>query len=107
MRRAGSAGDAPAPKHCGQSPTPSDPPPPPLPQCSDGITVYDAAGTPQGTSVAAGRYGLMQVALTRAALPVPILLLPPFILDGLRAVPSLGRAMARSTPVRVGVELSK
>lgn len=70
----------------------------------EGITVYDEAGTPMGTSTAAGRQCLMQVAAVRAALPVPILLLPPFILDGIRAT-SLGPVMARSLPLRLGVEL--
>lgn len=72
----------------------------------DGITVFDAEGNPAGTSVAAGRACLAQVALTRVALPIPILLLPPFILDAARASASLGPAMARSTAVRMGVELS-
>lgn len=71
----------------------------------DGITVYDAHGAPVGTSVAAGRACLASVALTRAALPVPILLLPPFILDGIRASP-LGAVMARSRGTRLAVELS-
>jgi hypothetical protein len=72
----------------------------------DGITVYDADGAPAGTSVAAGRACLTQVALTRAALPVPILLIPPFLLDALRASKSLGPLMARSAGVRLGVELA-
>lgn len=70
----------------------------------DGITVYDEAGNEKGKSVAAGRVCLTQVALVRAALPVPILLIPPFILDAVRAS-SLGPVMARSMPVRLGVEL--
>ncbi len=71
----------------------------------DGITVYDADGRAAGTSVAAGRSCLAQVALTRAALPVPILLLPPFLLDAL-ATTSLGKVMARSAGAKLGVELS-
>ena len=50
--------------------------------------------------------GLVQVALTRAALPVPILLVPPFLLDALAAAPVLGAAMARSGGVKLGVELA-
>lgn len=72
----------------------------------DGISIYDEKGALQGTSVAAGRAALLQIALTRAALPVPILLLPPFILDAIRAAPGIGAAMARSAPVRLTVELS-
>lgn len=71
----------------------------------DGITVYDEAGNAMGTSVAAGRACLAQVALTRAALPVPILLVPPFLLDALRERTALGPLMARSVPARVLVEL--
>ena len=72
----------------------------------EGITVYDAEGSAMGTSVAAGRACLTQVALTRAALPVPILLIPPFVLDGVRAYTPLGPIMARSLPARLGVELA-
>jgi len=70
----------------------------------EGITVYDADGAPAGTSVAAGRRSLALVALTRAALPVPVLLLPPFALDAVRATP-VGALMARSAPARLAVEL--
>jgi hypothetical protein len=77
----------------------------------DGIAVYDDAGgssgaAPVGTSVAAGRTCLAQVALTRVVLPIPILLLPPFILDAARASKLLGPLMARSVAARMGVELS-
>jgi hypothetical protein len=72
----------------------------------EGITVYDEHGSAMGTSVAAGRACLTQVALTRAALPVPILLIPPFVLDGVRAYTPLGPLMARSLPARLGVELA-
>lgn len=71
----------------------------------EGITVTDEAGNAVGTSVAAGRACLTQVALTRAALPVPILLIPPFVLDAIRSGP-LGAVMARSLPARLAVELS-
>ncbi len=72
----------------------------------EGITVYDGSGNAMGTSVAAGRACLTQVALTRAALPVPILLIPPFVLDAVRAYTPLGGLMARSLPARLGVELA-
>lgn len=77
----------------------------------DGIAVYDDAGgsssaAPVGTSVSAGRTCLAQVALTRVVLPIPILLLPPFILDAARASKLLGPLMARSVVARMGVELS-
>ncbi len=72
----------------------------------EGITVYDQAGAPMGTSVAAGRACLTQVALTRAALPVPILLIPPFVLDAIRSHTPLGPLMARSLPARFTVEMT-
>ena len=72
----------------------------------EGITVFDSEGNPAGTSVAAGRACLQQVALTRAILPIPILLIPPFLLDALRASSSLGPLMARSAGARLGVELA-
>lgn len=73
-----------------------------------GVTVFDApaGGAACGTSPAAGRAALAQVALTRVLLPVPILLLPPFVLDALARAPRLGPAMAASPRVRFGVELA-
>lgn len=65
---------------------------------TEGITVYNSLGQAMGTSIAAGQFALMQIALTRVCLPVPILLLPPFLLDGLRAVP----AVATATKGRAG-----
>ena len=53
-----------------------------------------------------GRAALLQVALTRVVLPIPILLLPPFVLDAARAAPRLGALMARSAPARFAVELA-
>jgi sideroflexin-5 len=40
------------------------------------------------------------------ALPVPILLLPPFVLDALAATKGVGGLMARSKGARFGVELA-
>jgi len=71
----------------------------------DGITIYGPDNSVQGISVKAGTASLTQVALTRAALPVPILLIPPFILDGIQKT-SLGKVMAKSAGVKLGVELS-
>ncbi|RQM13230.1 hypothetical protein KXD40_003733 [Peronospora effusa] len=44
-----------------------------------GIDIMDEHGDVHGRSVAAGRQSLGQVALTRIALPMPILLLPPYL----------------------------
>jgi len=78
----------------------------PFAPCSDGITIFDDQGRDAGKSVAAGRAALAQVALTRVVLPIPILLLPPFLLDVLRSAPGLGPLMASSKPARVGIELA-
>lgn len=51
----------------------------------DGVEVVDAEGTKHGKSVTAGRLGLAQVAASRVFLPLPILLLPPYILQFLYA----------------------
>jgi len=72
----------------------------------DGVALFGPDGAPAGTSVAAGRACLAQVALTRAVLPVPILLVPPFVLDALAASAALGPLMARSAGARIGVELA-
>ncbi|CAI5703351.1 unnamed protein product [Peronospora effusa] len=45
----------------------------------EGIDIMDEHGDVHGRSVAAGRQSLGQVALTRIALPMPILLLPPYL----------------------------
>jgi tricarboxylate carrier len=72
----------------------------------EGIDVRDEDGRVAGRSVAAGRAGLLQVALTRAALPVPILLLPPFLLDALAKAPVVGAALARGGGAKLAVELA-
>jgi hypothetical protein len=46
-----------------------------------GISVKDSEGVDRGTSVAAGVKAITEVALTRVALPAPILLFPPFIMS--------------------------
>ena len=71
----------------------------------DGVTVVDALGDEHGVSRRAGLQCLSQVAITRVVLPIPILLLPPFILDAARALPGLGATMARSRPAAFFVEL--
>uniref|UniRef100_A0AAV1V642 Sidoreflexin n=2 Tax=Peronospora matthiolae TaxID=2874970 RepID=A0AAV1V642_9STRA len=47
----------------------------------EGIDIMDEHGDVHGRSVAAGRQSLGQVALTRIALPMPILLLPPYLYE--------------------------
>lgn len=72
----------------------------------DGITVFDESGAAVGKSVVAGRAALFQIALTRVVLPIPILLLPPFVLDAARAAPGLGPLLARSAGARTLFELA-
>jgi hypothetical protein len=72
---------------------------------ADGRVVCGEDGEKLGLSPAAGRACLAQVALTRVVLPIPILLLPPFLMDAARASRSLGPLMARSLAARTGVEL--
>ena len=47
----------------------------------DGINVKDAEGRDCGVSVKAGIQGVTEVALTRVALPAPILLFPPMLMS--------------------------
>ncbi|KAG6576568.1 Mitochondrial Tricarboxylate Carrier (MTC) Family [Phytophthora cinnamomi] len=47
----------------------------------EGIDIMDEHGDVHGRSVAAGRQSLGQVALTRVALPMPTLLLPPYLYE--------------------------
>ena len=72
----------------------------------DGITVTDHAGDKRGTSVTAGRQAVLQVALTRVALPIPVLLAPGAIIRGINAIPAIGRATSRSAVARIFLELS-
>lgn len=61
-----------------------------------GITVTDKEGNPLGVSKKAGTKAVNLTALTRVILPTPgrggdgervvVLLLPPFIIDGLKAI---------------------
>lgn len=72
----------------------------------NGVTVFDSLGDEHGISQRAGIQCLTQVTITRVVLPVPVLLLPPFLLDAARALPVLGATMARSRPAALLVELS-
>jgi sideroflexin-5 len=72
----------------------------------EGITIVDSNDVPVGTSVKAGQACLTQVALTRVVLPIPILLLPPFLLDFIRSNHKMNQLMTKSTFARVGIELS-
>lgn len=64
----------------------------------EGIEVFSPDGESFGRSIEAGKRALGQVIATRIALPVPVLLLPPVMIEGLsylRLLPSgRGRAFA-------------
>jgi len=49
-------------------------------EATDGIPVKDAEGNERGISIRAGKQAVTEVALTRVALPAPILLFPPALM---------------------------
>lgn len=55
-------------------------------ELSEGIDIMDSDGNMHGRSIQAARQSLTQVALTRVAIPVPILLLPPYIFQCMKRV---------------------
>uniref|UniRef100_K3WGK8 Sidoreflexin n=1 Tax=Globisporangium ultimum (strain ATCC 200006 / CBS 805.95 / DAOM BR144) TaxID=431595 RepID=K3WGK8_GLOUD len=69
---------------------------------TDGIDIIDDDGEVRGRSVAAGRQSLTQVALTRVALPMPILLLPPYLYEGLKKA----KLMPKAKYPRLATELT-
>ena len=50
------------------------------PELETGIDVYDEAGNKIGTSKVAAKRAVIETALTRAFLPIPLLLAPPCIM---------------------------
>jgi sideroflexin-5 len=77
-------------------------------EASEGIQVMDHQGTISefGPSKRAGIIGLSQVVLTRVVLPIPIILLPPFVGDMVRAVGPVGKAIAASAGLGLAVDLA-
>lgn len=72
----------------------------------DGITVQDQDGNDLGQSQVAGKKAIFEVALTRVALPVPIILVPPLLSAGLKAsVPGLGGALKRSRGLSLALDI--
>ncbi|XP_065153177.1 sideroflexin-5a isoform X1 [Paramisgurnus dabryanus] len=55
-------------------------------ELSEGISVLDDKGNVVGTSKLAARHALMETAVTRVVLPMPILLLPPLIMAMLERI---------------------
>jgi hypothetical protein len=72
----------------------------------DGIEVRDAEGTVRGVSKSAGVAVLSQVVATRVVLPIPVILLPPFLSDAVRTVGVVGRAVAASAALGIAIDLA-
>ncbi|KAJ0397880.1 hypothetical protein ATCC90586_006466 [Pythium insidiosum] len=71
-------------------------------ELKEGIDIIDDDGHVHGRSIEAAKQSLGQVALTRVALPMPILLLPPYIFEGLNKA----RMMPTSRYPRLLTELT-
>uniref|UniRef100_A0A3B5AFJ8 Sidoreflexin n=1 Tax=Stegastes partitus TaxID=144197 RepID=A0A3B5AFJ8_9TELE len=68
-------------------------------ELSEGISVLDDNGRVVGTSKVAARHALMETALTRVVMPMPILVLPPLIMAALEKLPLLQRQRRLVLPV--------
>ncbi|XP_028994982.1 sideroflexin-5a isoform X2 [Betta splendens] len=68
-------------------------------ELSEGISVLDNQGDVVGTSRIAARHALLETALTRVVLPMPILVLPPMIMAVLEKLPLLQRRRWLVLPV--------
>ncbi|XP_020777312.1 sideroflexin-5a isoform X2 [Boleophthalmus pectinirostris] len=58
-------------------------------ELSEGISVVNEDGNVVGTSKVAAKYALLETALTRIVMPMPILVLPPMIMANLEKLPLL------------------
>uniref|UniRef100_A0A3B4TD48 Sidoreflexin n=1 Tax=Seriola dumerili TaxID=41447 RepID=A0A3B4TD48_SERDU len=68
-------------------------------ELSEGVSVLDDDGNVVGTSRVAARHALLETALTRVVLPMPILVLPPMIMAVLEKLPLLQRQRRLVLPV--------
>ncbi|XP_067098854.1 sideroflexin-5a isoform X1 [Osmerus mordax] len=68
-------------------------------ELSEGISVLDGSGKAVGTSKLAARHALLDTALTRVVLPMPILLLPPVIMAMLERFPLLQKHRRLLLPI--------
>lgn len=75
-------------------------------EATDGIEVRDGDGTLRGVSRSAGVAVLSQIVATRVVLPIPVILLPPFLSDAVRSVGIVGRAIAASAAIGLAVDLA-
>uniref|UniRef100_A0A671W3A6 Sideroflexin 5a n=1 Tax=Sparus aurata TaxID=8175 RepID=A0A671W3A6_SPAAU len=75
-------------------------------ELSEGVSVLDDNGNVVGTSKVAARHALLETALTRMVLPMPILVLPPLIMTALEKLPLLQRHRRLVLPVHSLVVLA-
>ncbi|TRY58594.1 hypothetical protein DNTS_015175, partial [Danionella cerebrum] len=75
-------------------------------ELSEGISVLDDDGNVVGTSKIAARHALMETALTRVVLPMPILLLPPLVMALYERLPVLQKHPRLALPLQCVVCLS-
>uniref|UniRef100_A0AAR2JEQ9 Sideroflexin 5b n=1 Tax=Pygocentrus nattereri TaxID=42514 RepID=A0AAR2JEQ9_PYGNA len=68
-------------------------------ELSEGVSVLDENGNVVGTSKIAARCALLETAVTRVVLPVPILVLPPMLMTVLERLPLLQRHPRLVLPV--------
>ncbi|XP_078132917.1 sideroflexin-5a isoform X1 [Sander vitreus] len=69
-------------------------------ELSEGISVLDDNGTVVGTSKVAARHALLETALTRVVLPMPILMLPPIVMAALEKAVEQHEAIVRKCVCR-------
>ncbi|KAL6487349.1 hypothetical protein MHYP_G00039750 [Metynnis hypsauchen] len=68
-------------------------------ELSEGVSVLDENGNVVGTSKIAARCALLETAVTRGVLPMPILVLPPMLMTVLESLPLLQRHPRLVLPV--------
>lgn len=66
-----------------------------LKEWTEGVPVFDAEGVERGTSAKAGLEGVVRTVVTRSwIIPMPLLLVTPAVMTGLRGVPSVAKRPA-------------
>ncbi|KAL2098765.1 hypothetical protein ACEWY4_005245 [Coilia grayii] len=68
-------------------------------ELKEGISVLDDQGKVVGTSQVAARHAILETAITRVVLPMPILVLPPIVMTFLERLPLLQRRPRLVLPV--------
>ncbi|KAM4625106.1 sideroflexin-5a isoform 2-T2 [Polymixia lowei] len=76
-------------------------------ELSEGISVLDSDGNVVGTSKLAARHALLETALTRVVLPMPILVLPPIIMAVLEKLPLLQKQRRLVLPVHSLIDVNR